>query len=321
MRVYYHPTVGDYYKRKSFEWNWKYALGVGGGGISLGAMLRSIRKKRSPTEFIPYKLPVLEAAGSLGAGLVGGMIMPKRILSWFDPPPFDAPVIYPRTIPKVVVPSFIGEEGQVLNLLMHHGVGDLIRDYSGLGNDGVVNGPEWVDGTYGWGMSFDGLAPNYLNCGNDPSLTITDTLTLLVWVNPAALGAWNNVFGAPALSESYRLRAGDALGNVMFVTAGTTAPVNYISLGTIPTDRWSLVGATYDKDAGANNRKIYINGYVDSQDTVTGALTVRTRDLYIGDWWAGRYTGLIKMPSIYNVTKDADFMARAFESTRAIFGV
>jgi hypothetical protein len=73
------------------------------------------------------------------------------------PPPID-PLVYPRQIPKVVVPSYIGDAGCVLNAIPYLGTGDTLHDWSGSGNHGKLGAgdpdkmPMWVDGSYGWSL-------------------------------------------------------------------------------------------------------------------------------------------------------------------------
>jgi len=97
----------------------------------------------------------------------------------YSPQPVVAPSRYPKRIPKRVVPSYIGEADQVLNLLMHEGTGDIVRDYSGQSNHGGVEGPKWTDeGIAAWALSFDG-ADDYVDL---TGLTSTNkTYTLLMW--------------------------------------------------------------------------------------------------------------------------------------------
>jgi len=149
MRVYYHPTVGDYARYPSFEWDYALA-GAGISGVGVGAGSYALRKANGGS--LLWGL-----AGTLVGGGIAGALIPKRILSWFNPPPFDAPIRYPRQIPKVVVPSFIGDSGLEVNLLFHEGAGSTVKDYSGKGRHGEIRGASWLDGSYGWSLFHDGV--------------------------------------------------------------------------------------------------------------------------------------------------------------------
>jgi hypothetical protein len=60
------------------------------------------------------------------------------------------------------------------------GSGTTAFDSSGNGNDGIFNcDPQWVPGKLGGALEFNG--DDYLDCGNDPSLEIRDTITITFW--------------------------------------------------------------------------------------------------------------------------------------------
>jgi len=59
--------------------------------------------------------------------------------------------------------------------------GDIAEDSSGNGNNGsLINGAEWDDGKFDSGVALDGAA-TYINCGNGPSLDITEEITIVSW--------------------------------------------------------------------------------------------------------------------------------------------
>jgi len=65
----------------------------------------------------------------------------------------------------------------VLYLPFDEGTGDIAKDGSGNGNDGVLNGkPKWVEGKYGSALEFDGKT-NYVEVPFSDTLNITENLT------------------------------------------------------------------------------------------------------------------------------------------------
>ncbi|MEM2374221.1 MAG: LamG domain-containing protein [Thermoproteota archaeon] len=312
VRVYYHPSVGDYARLPSFELDYGLA-GAGVGGLAAGAGSYALRKADGGS--LLWGL-----AGALIGGAIGGALVPKRILSWFNPPPFDAPIRYPRQIPKVVVPSFIGDAGQVLNLLMHEGAGDTVKDYSGLGNHGKIYGASWVDGPYGWALSFNGVN-NYVQVPYSPSLDITDAITILFWIYPRQYKEQYVV------TKGYnRYRAGfnpagqtDALYPNFFLTLSTGS----FSLTGSPftgLNTWHRIGMVYDGSA----MKIYRNGALDKTLTgVSGTILTDANPLNVGCYYPPRYytNGILCLVRIYERALSDAEMKYDFESTRAIFGV
>jgi len=78
-------------------------------------------------------------------------------MSWYNPKPPDLPLRLPRQYPRKVIPSCIGKNGLVLDMLFHHGTGDIVKDYSPYGNHGTIHGARWIDGWWGWALEFDGV--------------------------------------------------------------------------------------------------------------------------------------------------------------------
>jgi len=68
------------------------------------------------------------------------------------------------------------------------GSGITTRDTSGNLNDGTINGATWIKRTpngEGYALDFNGSS-DYVDCGNDPSLNVSNELTIEVWVYPTA---------------------------------------------------------------------------------------------------------------------------------------
>ncbi|OYT63833.1 hypothetical protein B6U67_01825, partial [Methanosarcinales archaeon ex4484_138] len=64
--------------------------------------------------------------------------------------------------------------------------GGVAHDSSGNGNDGTIYGAKWV----GDGLYFDGT-DDYVNCGSDSSLDITEAITVMAWIHPIGWGEDN----------------------------------------------------------------------------------------------------------------------------------
>ena len=62
------------------------------------------------------------------------------------------------------------------------GSGTTANDQSSNGNDGtLINNPTWAIGINNGALQFDGI-DDYVNCGNDPSLNVTEAVTIAAWV-------------------------------------------------------------------------------------------------------------------------------------------
>ncbi|MHC4682229.1 MAG: hypothetical protein ACYTEK_26500, partial [Planctomycetota bacterium] len=75
------------------------------------------------------------------------------------------------------------------------GSGIIAYDSSGNGNVGTFNGdPQWVSGHFDYALEFDGSG-DWLDCGEDPSLQITDAVTVAAWIKVGAQGIDHKIVG------------------------------------------------------------------------------------------------------------------------------
>jgi hypothetical protein len=150
------------------------------------------------------------------------------------------------------------------------GNGTKVKDSSDHGNDGIVyNGseicasppiseagcPEWVDGKFGRGLSFDGL-DDYVNCSITESLNISYAITLEAWVkeqgyenNPYVLtkesgySGWTiHIYSPNNMTYSY-------------VYNGSAAAT--VGFGLIPLNEWHHLATV------VNTNENYIRSYKD----------------------------------------------------------
>jgi len=70
--------------------------------------------------------------------------------------------------------------GCVLWLQMDERQGSIAYDLSGYNNHGTIYGPTWQRGKIGYALNFDGV-DDYVDCGADPSLDITEAITIELW--------------------------------------------------------------------------------------------------------------------------------------------
>jgi hypothetical protein len=309
MRVYYHPSVGEYASYPSFEVDHALA-GAGILGVLTGAGSYALRGDSDSVMW-----------GLLGAGvgaLVGGGLVPKRILSWYNPPPFDAPLRYPRIIPKTVVPSFIGEQGQVLNLLMYEGAGDIVKDYSPYGNHGKIYGATWIDGSFGWALSFDGI-DDYIRIGVVDWFTGRKPWTILLWLNTTEYdNVWRRVFSNEGTNRRGINMVRSIYENrIIFEirrTDGTwLSGVSYI----YTPDKWHMVTITFD----GYYLRLYENSTLKNQNVVTEDIPASENPFLIGadPIWGDYFKGLIGEIRIYNRALTETEIRYHYESTRAIY--
>ena len=141
----------------------------------------------------------------------------------------------------------------------NEGSGTSTADASGGGHTGtLVNGPAWVTGQFGTGLSFDGVN-DAVSVANPSTLNFGSTdFTIMAWVKRSALGgsAQRHIF-AKCSSTSWGTGckefyfAGDTLRFGSFATGD----VNSIS---IADTSWHHVAVTFTRST--NTLRIYVDG-------------------------------------------------------------
>ena len=204
-------------------------------------------------------------------------------------------------------------DGVVLDLLMNEGHGDVVHDLSGYGNHGTLNNMAfpstqasgWNPGLDGVALAFDGT-DDFIDCGNDESLNITDAITIEAWVKYTEQKDWGG------LIVGRRVKSGDHLGYgysitqrnagaiIAEVSDGITAA--QVTVNDINNDVWYHIVMT----SNGSNLKIYKNG--EFKNSVDYSFTAQSGGTtYIGEKWGTYYfNGAIDEVRIYNRALSAD---------------
>jgi hypothetical protein len=161
------------------------------------------------------------------------------------------------------------------------GSGTIANDSSGNGNDGTFNGdPQWVVGYFGGALEFDGT-DDWLDCGNDPSLDLTQW-TITFWLKINENKNYNGfIIKGNDVTENYEV-LGFADGSFHFPIAHTDGSRTYINTaaGVIVPDEWAHFAYSYD---AAQGRRFYKNGDLIFEDTESGTPQTSSVSLAIGN--------------------------------------
>jgi len=244
-------------------------------------------------------------------------------MGWFKPPPPDLGWSLPRKLPPRTIPSRIGEANIVLNLLMHHGSRNILRDYSPYRNDGRLSGGyKWTDeGIRTWAVEFDGVS----GLGEVPhsaSLMPSTKVSVLAWlylIAPHAtaecdvIGKATNYTGYALCIRPNRslLARYGGLGDTWDFT-----PSYILSLYT-----WYFAVTTHD---GTYDR-LFVNGVEITPATpVTSPLKANTASVIMARHYSiGWFMNIIiALPRVYGeLALSATKIASIFEEERVLFGV
>jgi len=134
-----------------------------------------------------------------------------------------------------------------------------------------------------------------------PTFVIRDRLTIMAWVRPIDTGAIMDVLSRSTAPQLFAIR--DAGNRSYFYLPGTTvAGWNFAYPNDLFDGYWHHLAGTYDKDAGANNLRYYIDGNLVAFTTATGQITLDADPLYIGYRLAALtpYRGLVDEIGMYS---------------------
>ena len=149
-------------------------------------------------------------------------------------------------------------EGLVLYLPFDEGAGDAAKDISGNGHDGVIDGPDWVDGKFGKALKFGGE-----NSGTFVTVESTDKLnvnemTFMAWINVEHWDGTRQIVGKSVHGGcSGRVQYGlFSEGGIFRLRFETEAGSVNIDASLPPIGEWAHIAITND----GTTAKIFING-------------------------------------------------------------
>ena len=217
--------------------------------------------------------------------------------------------------------------------LFNEGGGDKVYDLSGYNNHGTLNGMAfpatttsgWNPGRDGIGLAFDGT-DDYIDCGNDASLNITDAITIEVWVLIAGWNRWMRIvdYFTNDSEQGWFLSRENINNKIEFRLQNIVASSSLVT-GTLNIGQWYNIVGVYDK--ADSIAKIYVDGLEVNSKTPSGTLTYAGVDnLGIGARLQGEgtppfeyFNGQIDEVRIYNRALSADEIQQLYIEPYCIF--
>jgi len=186
-----------------------------------------------------------------------------------------------------------------------------IRDSTTNGNDGTkvsAGNPVQTDGVSGNAQDFSN---DYINCGDDDSLELVETLTLEAWIKPDSLSI-NSIISR---GQSYWLLV--LYGDLTFYRFQEGGGAGYLrASGALPTGTFSHVAATYDTSA-TDEVKMYVDGQLVLEGSLDGPIASVTDDLSIGTYLTYSYfqfDGTIDETKISDTVRSDAWIKASYET-------
>jgi len=179
--------------------------------------------------------------------------------------------------------------------------GGLVKDIIG-GNHGEINGkPKTVEGKVREALEFDGAA-DFLDCGTDESLNLTDALTIETWVKPKDFGEGGAKNAGPVCKAQsgawgWQLRYNAPGGNFMgFQFDADPGGSTWIDVGEkLNPGEWYHIAGTFD----GKEIKCYLNGVEKSKGQIAGILSTPDTFFIGQDGWVNVFNGAIDEVKMY----------------------
>lgn len=180
------------------------------------------------------------------------------------------------------------------------GVGNVLTDFSGLNNDGLIANAVWSSvGRFGGSLAFNGVN-SLVTVPDAAPLHLSEAVTLEAWVQPTVLNSWRTiVYKQIPTGQSYSLWAtngGDGQPAAFITFNGQE--YNATSPTTIPLSAWTHLAETYDGGVIS----IYVNDVLQATRAVPGSLDASSLPLYLGGnaLWGQYFKGNIDDVRVYN---------------------
>ena len=166
-------------------------------------------------------------------------------------------------------------------------------------------------------VSYNGSS-NFIRWNNNTTLD-TQTPTVDVWVKTNALSQNGFFFEKGLVNSQYSLFQEGA--NIVWRQNYSGVGINSLTATTatyMNTTNWFNIVATYS----SGFRKIYINGVLVASDAKTGALSVNSGGMYIGEYGGGqyRYNGQIGSVRVYNKALTDVEVLQNFNAQKSRYG-
>ena len=207
------------------------------------------------------------------------------------------------------------------------GYGTIALDNSGYGNHGTfVGNPQWVTGYDGYALEFDGSG-DFLDCGANPSLRISDAVSITAWIKVGNVGIDHKIGGNQDGSNGGYKMSIFSNNRVEFEirsSSNSTTLNRNVSGGTeLIENVWYHVAGIYSQEDGYI--RTYVNGNLDRQLATTEELGASSGTFYIGcepfDTGSNNFNGVLDDFRLYNKALTQDEIMETMRGNPLLAGI
>ena len=168
-------------------------------------------------------------------------------------------------------------------------------------NDGTIEGPEIAkEGKYGGALRFDGQ-DDYVNCGNDASLNITDAISIEAWVYMESAGSYPTIVSKSGANWGYIFEFLTTTGQINLYLDKANPSWDNVAKTGVQLKKWTHLAATFD----GKTLQYYFNGNPDGtySDITGGKIASNQDNVHIGGRKVSEphnFNGIIDEVRIYN---------------------
>lgn len=189
-----------------------------------------------------------------------------------------------------------------------------IKDSTTYNHGGTASNVSSVNGKVGKATAFGGASNSNINLGNPPTLSITGSQTIEMWLYPTSFAVRRNPYNKAYGGEGTITLETNGTLNYYYGTAGADAsPYSGInSAKALLLNQWSHIAIV--RDLQNMQWHWYINGVRTNSGTAPYAsATASSINATIGHGYAGSFVGSIDEVRISNVARTPDEIRQSFE--------
>jgi len=194
----------------------------------------------------------------------------------------------------IAIAAFAGDidKNTVGIWMFDEGDGDEVKDLTDNHNDGVIEGDlEWVEGKFGKALEFSNGS---VMIPNSESLDISEEITIETWITFSHAGVgMDMVIAREEPAYSLQKFSNDTIEGWVSV-GGWQGVRDFGGRANMEPEEWYHVAFTYDGDEMIT----YINGEVDRENAISGAIDVADVPFTIGSFQGTAYFWIGKIDEV-----------------------